>query len=95
MRFLRNLANRLNLEAKLCLIGSMANGLATTLSDLDLVLVLNDTYLEPHRASSSNNSGESMNIDENSCSNDVDMHQNKVFGIIYNINLKSVVEVSR
>lgn len=56
----------------------MANGLATTLSDMDLVLVLNDTYIEPQNLSSSNNSGESMNIDENSCSNDLDMNQHKV-----------------
>ncbi|UJR23045.1 hypothetical protein I4U23_026071 [Adineta vaga] len=64
--------------AQLCLTGSMANSLATILSDMDLVLVLNDMYIEPQRVlSSSNNSRESMNIDENSCSNDVDMHQNK------------------
>ncbi|CAF1170292.1 unnamed protein product [Adineta ricciae] len=64
--------------AKLCLTGSMANSLVTTLSDMDLVLVLNDTYIEPQRLpSSSNNSGESMTIDENSCSNDIDIHQNK------------------
>jgi len=56
----------------------MANGLATNLSDMDLVLILNDTYIEPQNVSSSNNSGESMNIDENSCSNDVEMNQNKV-----------------
>ena len=57
----------------------MANSLVTTLSDMDLVLVLNDTYIEPqHAPSSSNNSGESMTIDENSCSNDIDIHQNKV-----------------
>ena len=57
----------------------MANSLATILSDMDLVLILNDTYIESQRFTlSSNNSGESMNIDENSCSNDVDMHQNKV-----------------
>jgi DNA polymerase sigma len=65
-------------NAKLSLIGSMANGLATNLSDIDLVLILNDTYIEPQHLSSSNNSGESMNIDENSCSNDVEMNQNKV-----------------
>jgi hypothetical protein len=64
--------------AKLSLIGSMANGLATNLSDMDLVLILNDTYLEPQQYSSRNNSGESMNIDENSCSNDIEMNQNKV-----------------
>ncbi|CAF0939318.1 unnamed protein product [Rotaria sordida] len=64
-------------EAKLYLTGSMANNLATNLSDMDLVLVLNDTYIEPQHLSSSNNSGESMNIDENSCSNDIDMNQNK------------------
>jgi len=57
----------------------MANGLATNLSDMDLVLVLNDTYIEPQHLLSSNNSGESMNIDENSCSNDVEMNQNKVY----------------
>ena len=56
----------------------MANGLATNLSDMDLVLILNDTYIEPQHVLSSNNSGESMNIDENSCSNDVDMNRNKV-----------------
>jgi hypothetical protein len=56
----------------------MANGLATRLSDMDLVLILNDTYIEPQHFSSSNNSGESMNIDENSCSNDIEMNQNKV-----------------
>lgn len=57
----------------------MANGLGTDLSDLDLVLTLNDTYLEPQQIStSSNNSRESMNIDENSCSNDTDMIQTKV-----------------
>jgi len=65
-------------NAKLSLIGSMANGLATNLSDIDLVLILNDIYIEPQHLSSSNNSGESMNIDENSCSNDVEMNQNKV-----------------
>ncbi|CAF1527637.1 unnamed protein product, partial [Adineta steineri] len=58
----------------------MANSLVTTLSDMDLVLVLNDTYIEPQRLpSSSNNRGESMTIDENSCSNDIDIHQNKVW----------------
>ena len=56
----------------------MANGLATNLSDMDLVLILNDTYLEPQQISSRNNSGESMNIDENSCSNDIEMNQHKV-----------------
>ncbi len=56
----------------------MVNGLATNLSDMDLVLTLNDTYLEPQQSSSRNTSGESMNIDENSCSNDVEMGQNKV-----------------
>jgi hypothetical protein len=56
----------------------MANGLATNLSDMDLVLVLNDTYIEAQHLSASNSSGESMNIDENSCSNDVDMNRNKV-----------------
>ena len=67
-------------QAKLSLIGSMANRLGTDLSDMDLVLVLNDTYLEPHQpsSSSSNNSGESMTIDDNSCSNDTDMIRNKV-----------------
>ncbi|CAF0947367.1 unnamed protein product [Rotaria sp. Silwood1] len=64
-------------EAKLCLTGSMANNLATNLSDMDLVLILNDTYIEPQHLLSSNNSGESMNINENSCSNDIDMNQNK------------------
>ncbi|CAF2465536.1 unnamed protein product [Rotaria sp. Silwood2] len=64
-------------EAKLCLTGSMANSLATNLSDMDIVLILNDTYIEAQHLSSSNNSGESMNIDENSCSNDIDMNQNK------------------
>ncbi len=76
---LKNFSIEVFLGAKLCLIGSMANGLATSLSDMDLVLILNDTYIEPqHVSSSSNNSGESMNIDENSCSNDVDMNRNKV-----------------
>ncbi|CAF1396654.1 unnamed protein product [Adineta steineri] len=64
-------------EAKLCLIGSMANGLATILSDMDFVLILNETYIEPQRILSSNNSGESMTIDENSCSNDADIQQHK------------------
>ena len=59
----------------------MANGLATSLSDMDLVLILNDTYIEPQNLSSSNNSGESMNTDENSCSNDIDMNQVKVHEI--------------
>lgn len=66
------------LGAKLALIGSMANGLATSFSDMDLVLILNDTYIEPQHVSSSNNSRESMNIDENSCSNDAEMHRTKV-----------------
>lgn len=65
-------------EAKLSLIGSMASGLATNLSDLDLVLVLNDTYLEPQQCASRNSSGELMNIDENSCSNDIEISQSKV-----------------
>lgn len=69
------------LEAKLSLIGSMGTGLATNLSDLDLVLLLNDTYLEPQQCASRNNSGESMNIDENSCSNDVEINRNKVIEI--------------
>ena len=56
----------------------MANGLATGFSDMDLVLILNDTYIEPQHVTSSNNSGESMNVDENSCSNDVEMHRVKV-----------------
>ncbi|CAF4529174.1 unnamed protein product, partial [Rotaria magnacalcarata] len=55
----------------------MANDLAAHLSDMDLVLILNETYIEPQNLSSSNNSGESMNIDNNSCSNDIDMNQNK------------------
>ena len=76
--YLKNCFNRIIVEAKLCLIGSMANSLATNLSDMDLVLILNDTYIEPQQLSSSNNSGDSMNIDENSCSNDIDMNQNKV-----------------
>ncbi|CAM4749946.1 unnamed protein product [Rotaria magnacalcarata] len=64
-------------DVKLCLTGSMANDLAAHLSDMDLVLILNETYIEPQNLSSSNNSGESMNIDNNSCSNDIDMNQNK------------------
>ena len=60
------------LGSKLCLTGSMATGLITVLSDMDLVLVLNDTYIEPQHGLSNNNSGEAMNIDENSCSNDGD-----------------------
>ena len=56
----------------------MANGLATSLSDMDFVLILNDTYIEPQQILSSNTSGDSMNIDENSCSNDVDMNNHKV-----------------
>jgi hypothetical protein len=66
----------------------MANGLATNLSDMDLVLVLNDIYLEPQKFSSRNTSDESMNIDENSCSNDIEMNQNKVeYPLIINSNL--------
>lgn len=78
------------LEAKLSLIGSMANGLATNLSDMDLVLILNDTYIEPQNlSSSSNNSGESMNIDENSCSNDIEINQNKVqYSFVYIMKIK-------
>jgi DNA polymerase sigma len=76
--FQKKIFYRFILGAKLSLIGSMANGLATSLSDMDLVLILNDTYIEPQHLSSSNNSGESMNIDDNSCSNDVEMNRNKV-----------------
>lgn len=65
-------------EAKLALTGSMATGLATNLSDMDLVLVLNDTYIEPQQTNTSTSSGESMHVDENSCSNDVDMTHQKV-----------------
>lgn len=56
----------------------MATGLATNLSDLDFVLLLNDTYLEPQQCASKNSSGELMNIDENSCSNDVEINSSKV-----------------
>lgn len=57
-------------EAKLFLTGSMGNGLATNASDLDLVLLLNEKYLEPQKLGSANSSDSSMNVEENNSSND-------------------------
>ncbi|CAF1098176.1 unnamed protein product [Didymodactylos carnosus] len=60
---LQNLFSKHFHGSKLHLTGSMANGLATVLSDMDLVLVLNDTYIEPqpyHQSFSSDDSIRSL-----------------------------------